>query len=257
MALNQKYLERLARRQRVSQQSRETPPPKTVSAEQTALKVEAALQQQRIEQRKEGWRASAKWLEQNCEEFRQPGNGEVSKAANGTSSLVSCSNSGEPANERPTVESQPLVGAPESSQNVPITLPAPPSIPLLQSAFWQALLYGSRDALVSPRDANTALRLVACELGKDLDVIEFTESIRVNTLRKVLDQRFGAGAWPAMNKLWRSAPASPGVPPPNEDQSRLPPGPLPADRRQPRWIAELHDPDRIEREWLLDRGIGL
>jgi hypothetical protein len=256
MALNQKYLKRLASRARVSQQSHETPPPKTVSPEQMA-RIEGAIQQQRIEQRKEGWRASAKWLEQNCEEFRQPGNGEVSKAANGTSSLVSCSNSGEPANERPTVESQPLVGAPESSQNVPITLPAPPSIPLLQSAFWQALLYGSRDALVSPRDANTALRLVACELGKDLDVIEFTESIRVNTLRKVLDQRFGAGAWPAMNKLWRSAPASPGVPPPNEDQSRLPPGPLPADRRQPRWIAELHDPDRIEREWLLDRGIGL
>ena len=125
----------------------------------------------------------------------------------------------------------------------------------LASAFWQALLYGSRDALVSPRDANTALRLVARELAKDLDVIEFTDSVRVNTLRKVLDQRFGAGAWPAMNKLWRSAPASPGASQPSEDQGQLPPGPSAVGRNQPRWIGELHEPGFTERAWMIENGL--
>ena len=35
-------------------------------------------------------------------------------------------------------------------------------------------------------DANTALRLVASELSKDLDMIEFTESVWVNALREAL-----------------------------------------------------------------------
>jgi len=37
--------------------------------------------------------------------------------------------------------------------------------------------------MLSPVDANTALRLVARELAKDLDVIEFTESVRVSCSR--------------------------------------------------------------------------
>jgi len=98
------------------------------------------------------------------------------------------------------------------------------------------------------------MSLVAGELGKDLGVIEFTESIRVNTLRQVLSERFGAGAWPAMNKLWRSAPASPGAPQPS-DQSQLPPGPLPVGRSQPRWAAELNEPGGAEREWLTENGL--
>ena len=41
-----------------------------------------------------------------------------------------------------------------------------------------------------------------------------------------------------------------------EDQSQLPPGPFVVGRAQPAWIRDLHDPDRCEREWLLDHGIG-
>jgi hypothetical protein len=201
MALSQKYLERVRRL------SQEKDQPKTVRLQQMA-RVEQAIRQQRIKYQKEGWRASAKWLEQNCEEYQ--GNGEVSTATNGTGSSFKCLNS-----EPSTVEPQPLANAPESPQSAPAALPSLLPIPLA-SAFWQALLYGSRDALVSPSDANTALRLVASELSTDLDVIESTESIRVNTLREVLDAWFGAGAWPAMNKLWRSALASPGAPQPSE-----------------------------------------
>jgi hypothetical protein len=248
------FLERLARG-RVSQESRETPPPKTVSAEQTALKVEAAIKQQRIEQRKEGWRASAKWLEQNCEEFRQQGNGEVSNATNGTSSLVSCSNSGEPANERPTVESHPLVGEPGSPQSAHEALSAPPSIPPLPASWWQGFLYGSPDAILSSRDANVALCLVAEKLNLPVGNSEPIERIRAGELRKMLRDRFGPmEAEQTMVALWRSAPPSPGAPQVAADQSQLVPGLLPANRR---WIRDLHDPDRIEREWLLDHGIGL
>jgi hypothetical protein len=31
---------------------------------------------------------------------------------------------------------------------------------------------------------------------------------------------------------------------------------FPVGRGQPRWIGELHDPDRLEREWLADLGVG-
>jgi|SRR6516225_1445695 len=149
---------------------------------------------------------------------------------------------------------QPLVGVPELPQSTPAVLPAPSLIPLA-SAFWQALLYGSPDALVSPGDANTALRSVASELGKDLDVIGFTASIRVNTLRKVLSERFVAAAWQTMSSLWRSAPASPGAPQPSEDQSQLPPGPLPVGRNQPRWTTESNDAGGAKREWLTENGL--
>jgi hypothetical protein len=192
---------------------------KTVSPQQMAC-LEAAIKQQRIEREKGGWRPAAKWLEQNCEEYRQPSNGEVSNATNGTRSSILSPNS-EPANEPPTREPQPLTNAPES-QSAPAALPSPSPIQL-PSAFWQALLYGSPDALLSPRDANTALRLVACELGKDSDVVLFTDTVRVNTLRKMLDQQFGAKVWDVMNRLWRATPASPGAPAANEDQSQLAP----------------------------------
>jgi hypothetical protein len=140
--------------------------------------------------------------------------------------------------------------APESPQSVREALPAPsPPTPPLASAFWQALLYGSPDALVSPSEANTALRLVASELSTDLDVIEFTESIRGQHAA-----RFGAGAWPAMNKVWRSALASPGAPRPS-DHSQLSPGPLPVGRSQPRWIRELNESGGLEREWLIKKGL--
>ena len=48
---------------------------------------------------------------------------------------------------------------------------------------------------------------------------EFPDSVRVNTLRKMLDQQFGAKVWDVMDMLLRAAPPSPGAPTPNEDQS--------------------------------------
>jgi hypothetical protein len=75
-------------------------------------------------------------------------------------------------------------------------------------------------------------------------------------LRKMLGERFGPKVWDVMNKLWRSAPASPGAPTPNEDRGQLPPGPMSDGRSQPRWARNLHDPTKIEREWLEDLGLG-
>ena len=58
----------------------------------------------------------------------------------------------------------------------------------------EGALFGSRDALVRATGANVAVQLVAREPGVKLDVHEFTDSVRVNTLRKTLDERFGAAA---------------------------------------------------------------
>jgi hypothetical protein len=110
--------------------------------------------------------------------------------------------------------------------------------------------------MLSLADASIALKMVARELGKDSDVPELTEGVRVHTLRQIMDTRFGAAAaWQAMNKLWRSGPRSPGVPEP-ADQSQYSLGVRVDSRNQPRWIESLHDPSRIEREWQADLGIG-
>ena len=147
----------------------------------------------------------------------------------------------------PTVEPQPVANVPESPQSAPAALPAPPPPPLA-SAFWQALLYGSPDALLSPGDANTALRLVArvLPIGNDdpseaatIFDGEFSGTVRVSALRKALSERFGADAWPAMNKLWRSAPLSPGGAVPNEDQSQCSPGVRECPRSMPAWRREF------------------
>jgi len=61
-------------------------------------------------------------------------------------------------------------------------------------------LHGSPDALVSPGDANTALRLVANELLTHCTKTDFTGTIRVSALRKALLSRFGVKVWDVMNK---------------------------------------------------------
>ena len=237
MALSQKYLERVRRLAQEKDRS------KTVSLQQMA-RLDAVIKQQRIECEKGGWRADAKWLEKNFpQDFGEAKAAPRVEPSYQTRSSINCSNS-EHANDTPTVE---------PPQDAPAALPAPSPIPLA-SAFWQALLYGSRDTLVSPRDANTALRLVAFELGKDLDVIEFTESLRVNTLRKMLDG-WGVEVWHVMNRLWRAAPASPGAPMPNVDQSQMAPGSWPVGRDQPRWVVELNEPGIPERDWRIENGL--
>jgi hypothetical protein len=85
--------------------------------------------------------------------------------------------------------------------------------------------------------------------------VEFAESIRVNTLRKLLDQRFGpAQAWRVMVELWRAAPPGPGAPTPNQDQGQLLPGHMPA-VGQPRWLQELSEPGIPERDWRIENGL--
>jgi hypothetical protein len=208
---------------------------------------------------KGSWRDDAKWLEDNFpEEFGEPPLGRTSPITEqsrepscGTGSSIKCSNS-EPANEPTTGKLQPFANAPESPESALAALSAPSPIPLA-SAFWQSLLFGNPDALVPSSDATRAIALVSDKLGVVL-IVETIDSMRAGQLRKMLGERFGPNVWDVMNKLWRSAPATPGAPTPAADQSQLAPGPLPADRR---WIRDLHDPDRIEREWLLDHGIGL
>ena len=115
----------------------------------------------------------------------------------------------------------------------------------MPSAFWQALLYGSRDALVSSTDANTALRLVARELSTHCNGADFIETVQAGALRKALSERFGAKVWDVVNKLWRAAPASPGAPTPNEDQSYCSPGLKDCPRSMPAWRREFHQEARL------------
>jgi hypothetical protein len=102
--------------------------------------------------------------------------------------------------------------------------------------------------------ATNAVRLIACELGKDSDVVEFTESVRVSALRKVLDERFGAKAWEVTNKLWRAAPASPDAPIPHEDQSHCSPGVRDCPRSMPAWRREFHQEISNEQRLLESMG---
>jgi hypothetical protein len=217
---------------------------KTVSPQQMA-RLDAAIKQQRIEREKGGWRGAAKWLEENFpQDFGEAKAAPRAEASRETRSSGDC--------EAP-LEPQPLADPPESPQSASAALPAPSPIPLA-SAFWQALLYGSRDALVSPSEANTALRLVAHELSTHSNAAYFTKTVRAGALRIVLLERFGAKVWDVMSKLWRVAPVSPGASVPNEDQSRCSPGASDCPRSMPAWRREFHQ--EVSNEQRMLEGIG-
>jgi hypothetical protein len=150
--------------------------------------------------------------------------------------------------------------APGSPQSACTTLGAPLPIPAIapaNSAFWQTLLYGNPDGLVSSADATNALRLVAERIGITLDQRETIPTLRAGELRKLLRNKFGQlQAEQAIAVLWRSAPPTPGAPAPAPDQSELPSGARVDSQLQPRWVRALHDPDRAQQEWLSDLGVG-
>ena len=132
----------------------------------------------------------------------------------------------------------------------------PPPFPPLPGSFWQAVLYGNLDSSIPGRDATQALYLLSAKLGIAIAKGEIMETLRAGQLRKMLRDRFGpTAAEGALATLWRAASSSERVQP-AEDQSRLPSGPFPVGHAQPAWIRDLNDPDRCEREWLLDHGIG-
>ena len=256
MAYTDAHLSRFLRKCRAANRGKEPAPigasepnlkctPKTLSAEQME-RVDAVIQQQRIECEKGGWRASAKWLEENCEECREPKAAPMPRNEMASSDI--CPNS-EVANEP-----QPLANAPESPQSAPTALPAPLPMEPLPSSFWWALLFGNPDSSVSSSDATRALQLVSAKFGVPIADGETIETVRAGQLRKLLRGRFGLAAEQTMSALWRSAPASPGTPQPDIGQSQLPAGALPVSHSQPQWIAELNEPGGSERQWLMDNG---
>jgi hypothetical protein len=118
-----------------------------------------------------------------------------------------------------------VLGSPQSDFGV---ARVPPPIPPLPGSFWQAVLYGSPDSLLSAADSTRALQLIADKLGAPTVEGEMLGALRAAQLRKLLRERFGPlEAEGAIAALWRRAPASPGVPQSAEDQSQLPPGPFP------------------------------
>lgn len=222
-------------------------PPASATRQQTAKTL-------RRQQQNGGWRAIARQLEQEFPgEFGPPpersGSGSRAKVMATTVSVPA------PAPENRIKEGTDLDHQPEQVKALPVSPPAPPILPL-ERGFWQGVLYGNPDALIPGPDATRALQLVSDKLGIPTVTSETLGTLRAAQLRKLLRERFGpVQVEEALAALWRSAPTSSGAPVPGEDQSRLPPGPMP-EAGQPRWIRDLHNPDRIEREWLLDLGIG-
>jgi hypothetical protein len=112
--------------------------PKTVSVQQSV--IQQAIEEQRRELTGGDWRASARWLEENCEEFREAKAAPRSEEAprpEGVSSTPESSSAELRARVPITLELQgPCIdpGCPQSSGKA---LPALPPIPPLESAFWQ------------------------------------------------------------------------------------------------------------------------
>lgn len=197
---------------------------------------------------KGSWRDDARALEELCpEEF-----GKSAQRSNRTSQDT------DQASEPPTVEPQCPRDASVASQSASEALPARspmPSVPPLQSSFWQALLYGSPDSLVGSSDATSALQLLAQGLGVAIETNETIPTLRGGELRKLLRERFGhAQAEQTMAALWRRGLLStPGTPVPNDDQTNCSPGVRDCPRSMPAW-REFHQ--EVNQEQRILEGIG-
>jgi hypothetical protein len=95
--------------------------------------------------------------------------------------------------------------------------------------------------LVSSSDATRALQLVSDKLGVPIADGETIDTVRAGQLRNLLRDKFGPSkAEETMATMWRAAPASPGAPVPNEDQSQASPGVRDCPRSMPAWRREFH-----------------
>jgi hypothetical protein len=134
-------------------------------------------------------------------------------------------------------------------------LPAPPPAPLLESGFWQTILCGNQDSLVSGSEATRALQLVSDKLGIGRVEDQTIETLRAAQLRKLLHSRFGPSqAERIMLELWSAAPADPRAPQPGDDQSHCTPGVWECPRSMPAWRRELNDPVDGEMQWQIENG---
>ena len=216
--------------------------PPSVSTRQMA-QIRQQIKTLRKEQQTGGWRASARWLEENCEEFREAKavpRSEQAPHPEGVSSGQE-SSSAELRAGVPTLQLQGPCIAPGCPQSSAKALPASPPIQALESAFWQGLLYGNPDALIPGSDATRALQLVSDKLGIRTVTSETLGTLRAGQLRKLLRQRFGPlQVEEALAALWRIAPASPSAPISNEDQSHCTPGVRECPRSTPAWRREFH-----------------
>jgi hypothetical protein len=143
-------------------------------------------------------------------------------------------------------------GSPPSAREL---LPATPPVPPLPNAFWQTILYGNQDSLVSGSEATRALQLVSDKLGIRRVEDQTIETLRAAQLRKLLHSRFGPSqAERIMLELWRAAPADPRAPQPGDDQSHCTPGVWECPRSMPAWRRELNDPVDGEMQWQIENG---
>jgi hypothetical protein len=199
---------------------------------------------------KQNWRNDAAWLEQEFpQEFGPPAKAHSPEVPDEEV------NTGLRAPLPSVIAPGPSQSAPESSQSVLEVPAALPPIPPLPASWWQSLMYGSPDAMLSATDATRAMHLIAQALLVERGPSEFSEGVRVAALRKLLEAHFGAAqAWRAMNELWRAAPVSPGASQPNEDQSRCTPGVWDCPRSMPVWRREFHQEKSTEQQLL--EGIG-
>ena len=199
---------------------------------------------------KHSWRDDARWLEENVpEEFGPPRN-QPSSALCVERSL--CSGRLDSASREET-QCPPL--APESLQDAPEMLPAPPPTPLLESGFWQRILFGNPDSFVPGSEATRALQLVSDKLGIGRVEDQTIETLRAAQLRKLLHSRFGPSqAERIMLELWSAAPVDPRAPQPGDDQSHCTPGVWECSRSMPAWRRELNDPVDGEMQWQIENG---
>jgi hypothetical protein len=204
---------------------------------------------------KHSWRDDAKWLEENfAEDFGEPKpeqKVELLPAIHAASSDICHSFPGQESAHTP---SRPP-SVPGSSRSSSQTVLSPVPVPPLPSSFWQTVLSGNPDSLVSGSDATRALYLLSDKLGIAIVQGEGIETLRAGAFRKLLRDRFGGQkAELTMNELWRSAPASPGAPVPNADQSHCSPGVWECPRSMPAWRQEMSEPGVAERDWQIENG---
>ena len=213
-----------------------------------------------------GWRADAKWLEENCpEEFGEHEKQAMPSSNNKPGRCGETYSAEISRSERSSLAASHEACKPLCPQDVETearlsleSKPTPSEPVKLPPAQWfdRFIGYGANSRVVALADAIACVRLVITELQGPLAAAEAQvrlegETVPVPALYAECARLTGnAACWGVVQALQLRARTQEGISSP----SPLLATPMP-EAAQPRWMQELNEPGGTERDWMIENGL--